>query len=88
MNETRERPRFRVRRDAVLVQIPEDIPRTSPGLAEFFGISRSTAWRLFLADDAKDIPQLGRDSIAAICAALPKATFEQLFESEGVERAA
>lgn len=85
---TSDRPQYQVRRGEVLHLVPEGVARnsngdfTASGLAEFFGISRSTAWRLFLAPDpnAKNIPRLGGDSIAAISAAFPTAKFGELFE--------
>lgn len=81
VSETTERPQWQVRRDAVLDLVPDEVPRTAAGLAAFFGISRTSAWRLFLASPAKSkgFPQLGGDNITAISAALPEAKFNQLF---------
>jgi hypothetical protein len=76
---TPDRPRFRVRREAILERVPQEVDRSATGLSEFFGISRSRAWRLFLDDRPHSNHPVSADSIAAICATFPGANFDDLF---------
>jgi hypothetical protein len=75
-----ERPRFRVRRDKVAKHLPPDV-RTVDDLAAFFHISRTTAWRLFKADENSEAAKrAGGESIVAICAAFPDVPQDELVE--------
>lgn len=79
------KPHFRIRRKAVLHLVPKSVKRTATDLADYFDISRATAWRLFIADEKGETTKAiarhaGPESIDAICAKFPGVPQHELFE--------
>jgi hypothetical protein len=73
-----DRPYLRVRRDKLRRLLPDGV-RSASDLAEFFGLSRSVAWRLFCSPDEMGYrPSV--ETVAAICTRFPDVLQSDLIE--------